>query len=151
KVKNLQLKGIAPGSQPFVLWKDRQFATHRTSFDPTALHTEADTKSNATPAKSDAVATTDADPDKNAAQQDAESPPKMSKKPPAAPDPDLLVPADAAARAKYEEAFARFCKVFPDAFYVSERGRVFLDRPKERQEKGRFLSAGFHNSMGYFR
>ncbi len=46
-------------------------------------------------------------------------------------------------------AMARFCSVFPDAFFVSERGRVFLD-PKE-QNKGRFLSAGFHLMVGYFR
>ena len=61
-------------------------------------------------------------------------------------DPDLRVPA--AQRARYEAAFARFCAVFPDAFYVSERGRNYLDPTKD---KGRLLSAGFHNLMGYFR
>ena len=45
--------------------------------------------------------------------------------------------------------FERFCRVFPDAFYVSERGRVSsLDDPSD---KGRLLSAGFHSMMGYFR
>ncbi len=47
------------------------------------------------------------------------------------------------------EAIARFCRVFPDAFYVSERGRMFL--PPEQQNKGRLLSAGFHLQYGYFR
>ncbi len=61
-------------------------------------------------------------------------------------DPDLRVPAGQ--RARYEAAFARFCAVFPDAFYVSERGRNYLDPTKD---KGRLLSAGFHNLMGYFR
>lgn len=46
-------------------------------------------------------------------------------------------------------AVARFCSVFPDAFFVSERGRTFLD-PRD-QNKGRLLSAGFHLMVGYFR
>ena len=53
-----------------------------------------------------------------------------------------------AARAPYLAAFNRFCSVFPDAFYIAERGRMFDDDPGD---KGRLLSAGFHNSMGYFR
>ncbi len=44
-----------------------------------------------------------------------------------------------------------FCKTFPDAFFVAERGRDYLGVPKEKQEKGRLLSAGFHSMMGYFR
>ena len=32
-----------------------------------------------------------------------------------------------AQHAEYEESFARFAKVFPDGFYVSERGRYFPD------------------------
>ena len=46
------------------------------------------------------------------------------------------------------EALARFCAVFPDAFYISERGRYF---PDNTRDTGRHLSAGFHNLMGYFR
>ena len=61
-------------------------------------------------------------------------------------DPDLVVPAGE--RAQYEVAFAKFCAVFPDAFYVEERGRNYFDKTKDR---GRYLSAGFHNVMGYFR
>ena len=49
------------------------------------------------------------------------------------------------------EATERFCSIFPDRFYVSERGRDYLDKPREQQEKGRLLSAGFHSMMGYFR
>ena len=63
-------------------------------------------------------------------------------------DPDLFVPQDEAARAPYLAAFNRFCSVFPDAFYISERGRMFVDDPGD---KGRLLTAGLHNSMGYFR
>ncbi len=61
-------------------------------------------------------------------------------------DPDLVVPA--AERSRYEAAFERFASVFPDAFYVKERGRYF---PTIREDKGRLLSAGYHNTMGYFR
>ena len=51
-------------------------------------------------------------------------------------------------RARYEAAFARFSSVFPDVFYISERGRFF---PDDSEDKGRLLSAGYHNVMGYFR
>jgi hypothetical protein len=59
---------------------------------------------------------------------------------------DLVVPAGQ--RARYEAAFAKFSAIFPDAFYVRERGRFY---PDESEDKGRLLSAGFHNVMGYTR
>ena len=34
---NLPARGIAPGSQPLVLWKDRQYADHRTTYPGNAL------------------------------------------------------------------------------------------------------------------
>ncbi|MBW8883194.1 MAG: DUF1592 domain-containing protein, partial [Planctomycetia bacterium] len=68
-----------------------------------------------------------------------------------ATDPDLAMPADEAARKRIEASLARFCFLFPDAFYVSERGRDYTGKPREQQEKGRLLSAGFHSQMGYFR
>ena len=61
-------------------------------------------------------------------------------------DPDLIVPAGQ--RDRYEAAFASLATVFPDVFYVRERGRFF---PDDSQDKGRLLSAGYHNVMGYFR
>ena len=51
--------------------------------------------------------------------------------------------------AQLREAIAGFCSTFPDTFYVSERGRMFL--PPEKRNKGRLLSAGFHMMLGYFR
>ena len=54
----------------------------------------------------------------------------------------------AAQRARYEKAFARFAFVFPDTFYVSERGRYY---PDDSTDRGRFLSAGYHNTGGYYR
>ena len=61
-------------------------------------------------------------------------------------DPDLFVPAGQ--RARYEAAFARFCSVFPDMFYKESRGRNYF---RTGRDEGRYLSAGFHNVMGYFR
>lgn len=52
--------------------------------------------------------------------------------------------------AKGEEAIAlqRFCRDFPAAFYVSDRGPYF--DPKAAGQ-GRLLTAGFHLMQGYFR
>src|SRR5215475_1999338 len=61
-------------------------------------------------------------------------------------DPDLVIPGGE--RARYEAAFARFCSVFPTAFCLRERGRFY---PITSMDNGRFLGAGFHNVMGYFR
>jgi hypothetical protein len=47
--------------------------------------------------------------------------------------------------------FERFCATFPDAFYVSERARVYLDPKHDKGNSGRLLSAGFHSMTGYFR
>jgi Protein of unknown function (DUF1592)/Protein of unknown function (DUF1588)/Protein of unknown function (DUF1587)/Protein of unknown function (DUF1595)/Protein of unknown function (DUF1585) len=69
-------------------------------------------------------------------------------------DPLLVVPETEAARARYQESFTRFCALFPDQFYVSERGRMFLTNPREIASDAqghRLLSAGFHSQMGYFR
>jgi hypothetical protein len=109
KHPDLAVKGIRRDSQPFLMWRNKQYATHRTSYNREALQVAGETKA-------------------------------------AQPDPDLQVPAGE--RARYEAAFARFSAVFPDAFYVSERGRYF---PDNTRDKGRHLSAGFHNLMGYFR
>lgn len=112
---NLYIKGNHRGSQTFVLWKNRQYAAHRRSFDRDAL--------------------------------------KVAGEPAAENETleDLIVPADETERARYEKSFERFCDVFPDAFYISERGRDYVDKPRDQQEKGRLLSAGFHSMMGYFR
>lgn len=50
-------------------------------------------------------------------------------------------------------AYEKFCAVFPNAFYISERGREFLEQDEEQKaiEKGRLLSAGLHSQLGYFR
>ncbi len=144
KFSNLVLKGVAAGSQPFILWKNRQYATHRTSLNRDALQIDGveapDTAATDTDAKVEADPRDD---DEDGIDKPDQSKPKR--------DPGLTIPADENERARHIAAFERFCAVFPDAFYVSERGRMHLERSKEKQDKGRLLSAGFHNSMGYFR
>ncbi len=61
-------------------------------------------------------------------------------------DADLVYPAGQ--KAAYQKAFARFASVFPDTFVVSERGRYW---PDNSEDQGRFLSAGYHNTGGYYR
>jgi hypothetical protein len=113
--KNLDLEGSHRGSQPFVLWKNHQYAAHRRVFVPETIA---------------AITADSAD-----AQQ----------------FPDLVAPQEESARAAFTAALEQFCNTFPDAFYVSERGRDYVGKAKDDQEKGRLLSAGFHSMMGYYR
>lgn len=69
----------------------------------------------------------------------------------AAEYPELVVPVAPELRADFERELERFCELFPDAFYVSERGRDYVGKRRDQQEKGRLLSAGFHSMMGYYR
>ena len=117
RFRDMTIEGSHVGSQPFVLWKNRQYVAHRQTYDRDILQVGE--------AASPAVNMLDA---------------------------ALRVPADDVERERYEAAFGRFCSVFPDAFYVSERGRDYVqDSKKLMGEKGRLLSAGFHSMMGYFR
>jgi hypothetical protein len=117
--QNLAIHGIADGSQPFVLWKDRQYAANRRRYSGRGLKTQSEPEHQG-----------EAAPDDLAGQA-------------------LVLPADEAARGRYEAALGRFCAIFPDAFYLSERGLIFLKEDKE--SRGRLLSAGFHLMVGYFR
>jgi len=132
--------GLSPTSQPLMNWKLREFATHRRDFDRAALRVEGEPP----PLESALVL------DRGAVAGGRDQ--EMVKKYIAEvlegrlKDPDLAVPAGE--RERYEAAFARFSSVFPNAFYVRERGRFF---PVDTLDKGRLLSAGFHNVMGYFR
>src|SRR5579883_985267 len=129
------VRGLPPGSQPLLHFKNEQYASHRRESDPNALRYD---------------------------DEPAPDAPRIPKYPglhqEAAPrwaammrnfqldDPDLAVPRGEFAR--YQASFARFASIFPDAFYVKERGRYF---PDDSEDKGRLLSAGYHNVMGYFR
>jgi hypothetical protein len=136
----IRAKGLGETAQPFLMYRNRMYANNRTSYNKAALHVEGEDASAAELAKLQTNAP--------AGQFDAldnQSRIAATKNAPAA-DPDLVVPAGR--RAEYEAAFGRFAAVFPDYFYVSERGRYFPDLTRDT---GRHLSAGFHNVMGYFR
>ncbi len=116
KVKNLTAPGIPVGSQPLLLWKNREFVANRRRYAGGLERLVADPlKKGTSSARS------------------------------------LAVPVNKSDVSSYEPDYARFCSVFPDAFLVSERGRVYLDEKEDKANVGRLLSAGFHNMMGYFR
>jgi len=129
------VKGLPPGSQPLLNWKLREFASHRRDSDPNDLRNDTDPPA-VLPEIPDYP-----DLHKEAAPRWA----ALSAKARAA-DLDLVVPA--AERSRYEASFARFASVFPDNFYVTERGRYF---PDDSEDKGRLLSAGYHSVVGFFR
>ncbi len=129
---------LGASSQPMLMWKNRQYATHRRTYERAALQIQGEAKV----AKDESPADESDEP----GAEDEFGPGRTTPVKNRPGDPDLVVPAEQ--RAEYEAAFARFCSVFPDAFIVSERGRNYFDKTKDR---GRYLSAGFHNVMGYFR
>jgi len=129
------VKGLPAGSQPLLNWKLKQFASHRRQFDPKDLRTELDPP--------EAMPTIPRYPGLH-----QEAAPRWAALTAKARfgNPDLVVPS--AERPRYEAAFARLANVFPDVFYVTERGRYF---PDDSDDKGRLLSAGYHSVVGYYR
>jgi cytochrome c553 len=190
EVKNLTAPGIQNGSQTLVMWKNRQMAANRRTFDPAALQIdgaplpapEKPVAAARAPKKETPAASNNSAPSPNG--QPVTPRPATPQNPPSTPDivrkggkflapailttgssatfkmaaarkrgvdPDLIVPADRAERARHEAEFARFAAVFPDAFFITERARVYLDAEKEQGNAGRLLSAGLHSMTGYFR
>jgi hypothetical protein len=129
------VKGLPPGSQALLDWKLREFASHRRNSDPADLRNDTDPP----------PVVPEIPPYPGLHREAAPRWAALSAKA-RADDSDLVVPA--AERSRYEAAFARFASVFPDTFYVQERGRYF---PDDSEDKGRLLSASYHNTMGYFR
>ncbi len=115
EVKNLAARRISEGTQPFVLWKNRQMAANRMRYAGGASNLRL-------------------------GDLNLEGAAARALAPPEAPD-DFR---------RYEGTFDRFCRIFPDAFFVSERARVYLDK-EDKNNTGRLLSAGFHSMTGYFR
>ena len=129
------VKGLPAQSQPLYNWKNKEYAEHRRDSDPNDLRNDTDPPP--------VVPAIPKYPDLH-----EEAAPRWAALSAAARanDTDLIVPH--AQRARYQAAFQRFASVFPDGFYVSERGRYF---PDDSRDKGRLLSAGYHNIMGYYR
>jgi hypothetical protein len=143
------VRGLTPSTQPLMNWKNRAYATHRRDFDRAALRVDGEPP----PAPPVLPVGRDGKPvtfgliglgpngeDLTALKAQVLAFSSRME------NPDLVVPAGQ--RARYEAAFAKFSSVFPDAFYVRERGRFY---PDETEDTGRLLSAGFHNVMGYTR
>ncbi|MBM3788053.1 MAG: DUF1592 domain-containing protein [Acidobacteria bacterium] len=130
---NITAGPIGTAWQPLLIWKNTQYATHRRKFDARQLQVEGEPALN----QKDVVEPEWANPF---------GPGKTVLVENAPGDPDLAVPAGE--RARYEAAWGRFCSVFPDMFYRESRGRNYFITGKD---EGRYLSAGFHNVMGYFR
>jgi hypothetical protein len=128
-------RGLPAASQPLLTWKYMQFNTHRRNFDPGALRLDTDAPQ--VPPEIPKYAGLHAEASVRWA---------VVMKTAQFSDSDLVIPA--AERAEYEASFARFAQVFPDAFYVRERGKFF---PDNSSDSGRLLSAGFHSVMGYWR
>jgi hypothetical protein len=125
-VPNLTAPEMNPGSQSLVLWKNRQFVANRRRFAKDQL-----------PPLPELLKSFDS--------SRFEIPAKDSVV------ALMMVPESETEQAIYAKELDRFCNVFPDQFLVSERARVYLDQKNEKKLKGRFLSAGFHSQMGYFR
>jgi hypothetical protein len=143
KFASPKVKGLNPATQPLMNWKNRAYATHRRDFDRTALRVEGEPpppEPVRPEGKGGLVGAGANGEDVNALRAiAADYDSRMA-------NPDLAVPAGG--RARYEAAFAKFSSIFPDTFYVRERGRFY---PDDSEDKGRLLSAGFHNVMGYTR
>ncbi len=129
------VQGLPAQSQPLLNWKLKEFAEHRRDSDPKDLRNDNDPPEVMPEIPKYAKLHAEAAPGWAALSAKARF-----------GDPDLVVPA--AERSRYEAAFERFANVFPDNFYVTERGRYF---PDDSQDKGRLLSAGYHSVVGFFR
>jgi len=129
------VKGLPAGSQPLLNWKLREFAAHRRDSDPNDLRSDTDPPPIVPEIPKYPGLHREAAPRWAALSAKAR-----------AADNDLIVPAGE--RKRYEAAFERFANVFPDTFYVTERGRYF---PDDSEDKGRLLSAGYHSVVGFFR
>jgi hypothetical protein len=129
--------GVTANSVPMIYWKDRYYAAHHRDFDRTALRVEGEPPPGPITVTEGPGFTFD-----------------LYTRGPAIAlwtknrkeDPDLAVPAGQ--RVRYEEAFASFANVFPDHFYLRERGRFY---PIDWLDKGRLLGAGLHTIAGFFR
>lgn len=125
---HLSHAGINNGTQPFVLWRNRQYAAQRRSLNRDALHV----------AQSNPVVEPDGETDDD----------EMERL--------LTIPADQEVQSRHVAALREFCDIFPDAFFVKSRGRDYKGLEKQGAQLAdeaavRLLSAGFHSQMGFFR
>lgn len=137
KVENrfLNIDGgeIESHRHPMIMWRNHQYASHRRDFDATQLQFDGVRQPRPD---------TSAEPGREVSWGPGQTPQIIN----APGDPDLFVPTGD--RAAHLAAWITFCATFPDRFLMAERGRRYFDTSIDR---GRYLSAGIHNQMGYFR
>jgi hypothetical protein len=129
------IKDVPGQSEPLHNWRLRQYSLHHRDSDPDDLR--ADNEAEPALAEIPPYPKLHADASARWAILSAHA---------RAGDADLVYPAGQ--KVVYQKAFARFASVFPDTFYVSERGRYW---PDASSDQGRLLSAGYHNTGGYYR
>jgi hypothetical protein len=129
------VKGLPGQSEPLHNWRLKQYAEHHRDSDPADLRADTDPVPALLPVPKYPPLHEDASPRWSILSANAR-----------AGDADLVYPAGQ--KAKYQKSFARFASVFPDTFVVTERGRYY---PDDSTDKGRLLSAGYHNTGGYYR
>jgi mono/diheme cytochrome c family protein len=129
------VEGLPGQSQPLHNWRLEKYAASHRKSDPAALRADNEPAPALQPVPKFPKLHADASPRWALVMANAR-----------ATDTDLVYPAGQ--KARYEAAFARFADVFPDTFYVRERGRYW---PDNSVDQGRLLSAGYHNSGGYYR
>lgn len=134
----LEAPGFNTNFQPIVMYRNRLLAAHRRDFDPAALRVEGE------PPPQNFVVTQGPPFGRKEIEELKNTIAAYIKE--RQQDPDLVVPAGQ--RSRYEAAFARFSNVFPTAFCLRERGRFY---PITSMDKERYLGAGLHSQLGYFR
>ena len=129
------VKGLPGQSEPLHNWRLQEYADHHMKSDPNDIRPDNASEPAPPPIPKYPQLHEDASPRWAAIAANARY-----------GDADLVYPAGQ--KAKYQQAFDRLASVFPDAFYVSERGRYW---PDQSTDNGRLLSAGYHNTGGYYR
>ncbi len=138
------IAGLSGTSQPIMAWKLNAYASHRRDFDPEALRMEGEP-----PPKLPSMSGGNANNQFFSGERREDTVARRNRILAVKSrfgDPDLIIPAGQ--RERYEASFKRLADTFPDAFYIRERGRFY---PDDSEDRGRLLSAGFHNVMGYYR
>ncbi len=130
-----KVKGLPGQSEPLHNWRLKQYAAHHRDSDPGDLRADNEPE----PVLPEI-------PKYPPLHEDASPRWAIMAAHARAGDADLVYPAGQ--KARYQKAFARFASVFPDTFVVSERGRYW---PDNTIDQGRLLSAGYHNTGGYYR
>ncbi|MCP5411974.1 MAG: DUF1592 domain-containing protein [Alphaproteobacteria bacterium] len=129
------VEGLPGQSQPLHNWRLKEYAASHRQSDPAALRADNEPQPAMQTVPKFPPLHADASPRWAILMANAR-----------ATDKDLVYPAGQ--KAQYQAAFARLADVFPDTFYVRERGRYW---PDNSVDQGRLLSAGYHNSGGYYR